>query len=178
MKEKLAKMDWARIRFGILAAILSALVAWRFQPLVRGNVDALNTIVTVFSILAGFLIAVITIVGDGAAIARGNWRRDEAALLSIRRRLTRHKLMFQVYLLVLALVFSIQLFGGGERALPWCEYVLLFLATFAFLGSLALPGQLFHERVKKLEAGIQLPPRLDRAMNGEGGGSASAASAQ
>lgn len=42
---------------------LAVLSAYFLQPLVSGNKDAINTIVTVFSILAGFLIAVITFIG-------------------------------------------------------------------------------------------------------------------
>lgn len=162
------KLDKDRLRFGGLSFVLSGLVAWKFQPLIHGNTDALNTIVTVFSILAGFLVAVITIVGDGVMLGKVSWRRDEQAISGVKRRLTRHKLMFQVYLVVLALVFAIQLHGKSADWMPWCERLMLFLATFAFLASLTMPGQLFQERIKKLESQRQpLPPRLQNALERE-----------
>ncbi len=161
-----AKLDLGRLRFGGLAFALSGLVAWKFQPLIHGNTDALNTIVTVFSILAGFLVAVITIVGDSVLLGKENWRRDDQSISIVKRRLTRHKIMFQIYLVVLALVFAIQLHGKSTDWMPWCERVMLFLATFAFLASLTMPGQLLQERVKKLESQrAPLPPKLQRALD-------------
>jgi hypothetical protein len=156
-------VDFARVRFGSLSLILSVLVAYKFQPLIHHNTDALNTIVTVFSILAGFLVAVITIVGDGVLIGKASWRKDDAAINGVKRRLTRHKVMFQVYLSVLAMVFVIQLYGKNGPGIPLCESVMLFLATFAFIGSLTMPGQLFKERMKKLESQRLLPPRIGEA---------------
>ncbi|MCU1073261.1 hypothetical protein JAK55_18975 [Stenotrophomonas maltophilia] len=164
----MGKIDKDRLRFGGLSLVLSGLVAWKFQPLIHGNTDALNTIVTVFSILAGFLVAVITIVGDGVLLGRASWRRDEYAISGVRKRLTRHKLMFQIYLVVLALVFAIQLHGKSTDWMPWCERLMLFLASFAFLASLTLPGQIFQERIKKLESQRgPLPQRLQEALKGE-----------
>ncbi|HEP1206597.1 TPA: hypothetical protein QEN11_06835 [Stenotrophomonas maltophilia] len=164
----MGKIDKDRLRFGGLSLVLSGLVAWKFQPLIHGNTDALNTIVTVFSILAGFLVAVITIVGDGVLLGRASWRRDEQAISGVRKRLTRHKLMFQIYLLVLALVFAIQLHGKSADWMPWCERLMLFLASFAFLASLTLPGQIFQERIKKLESQRgPLPQRLQKALEPE-----------
>jgi len=161
----LSKLDMGRLRFGGLAFVLSGLVAWKFQPLIHGNTDALNTIVTVFSILAGFLVAVITIVGDGVLLGKESWRRDEQSIALVKKRLTRHKIMFQIYLVVLALVFAIQLHGKSADWMPWCERGMLFLATFAFLASLTMPGQLLQERVKKLESQrMPLPPKLQRAL--------------
>ncbi|MBH1548776.1 hypothetical protein I5U02_02185 [Stenotrophomonas maltophilia] len=164
----MGKIDKDRLRFGGLSLVLSGLVAWKFQPLIHGNTDALNTIVTVFSILAGFLVAVITIVGDGVLLGRASWRRDEHAISGVRKRLTRHKLMFQIYLVVLALVFAIQLHGKSTDWMPWCERLMLFLASFAFLASLTLPGQIFQERIKKLESQRgPLPQRLQEALKPE-----------
>lgn len=166
MSEKFQKLDFNRLRFGLLALLLSGLVAWRAQPFVHGNSDALNTIVTVFSILAGFLVAIITIVGDAASLGRASWRRDEYLLRSFKQRLTRHKLMFQVYLVVLALVFIVQIVGTDGLLTVWYERAMLFLATFAFISSLTLPGQLFQERIdqasKQHEA--NLPKKLKEAI--------------
>jgi len=101
-------------------------------------------------------------------LGKVSWRRDEQAISGVKRRLTRHKLMFQVYLVVLALVFAIQLHGKSADWMPWCERLMLFLATFAFLASLTMPGQLFQERIKKLESQRQpLPPRLQNALERE-----------
>ena len=41
------------------------------------NSDAKTTIVTVLTVLAGFMIAIITVLGDPASIPDGSWRMVE-----------------------------------------------------------------------------------------------------
>tara|TARA_B100001093_G_scaffold462893_1_gene478502 strand:+ start:247 stop:402 length:156 start_codon:yes stop_codon:yes gene_type:complete len=43
---------------------VSGVIGYHFQPLISNNPDAVNTVVTIFSILAGFLIAVITFIAE------------------------------------------------------------------------------------------------------------------
>ena len=60
--------DWWRIGKLVAAIGVSAAVGYWFQPLVAKNKDAVNTVVTIFSILAGFLIAVITLIAQAEAL--------------------------------------------------------------------------------------------------------------
>ncbi|HVI24579.1 MAG TPA: hypothetical protein VM576_00055 [Xanthomonadaceae bacterium] len=166
MRKLFSKLD-ARVRFGVLAAILSVLVSYRGQPYLHQHPDALNTIVTVFSILAGFLVAIISIVGDSASLGRASWRRDQYLVEGVRRRLIRHKLLFQLYLVILGLVFLLQLIGLKDEVVIWYERAILFLASFAFLVSLALPEQLMSERLRKVERdAVSPPPNLSRQSEG------------
>lgn len=65
MVAKSGNRDWWRLGKLAGAVIVSAAVGYFFQPMVAHNTDAVNTVVTIFSILAGFLIAVITLIAEG-----------------------------------------------------------------------------------------------------------------
>ena len=83
---------------GLLVILLTLVFG---ESLTRGNKDALNIMVTVFSILAGIMIAVITVLGDPSALYGGSWRIANAHHREIRRRLGRLALLFYVYLMVI-----------------------------------------------------------------------------
>ena len=51
------------LRF-LLIACISAFLAWKGQPFVHGNEKAVDLVVNVFAILAGFLIAIMTLFSD------------------------------------------------------------------------------------------------------------------
>ncbi|MDD2998746.1 MAG: hypothetical protein PHV05_06750 [Candidatus Riflebacteria bacterium] len=87
---------------------LSAIGAYFCQPLISNNEQAQNIIITVFSILAGFLIAIITFIGEQISIYSQNkesWRMLEGRRPIIQKKLIEHKLLFWIYMIVLLLIF-------------------------------------------------------------------------
>ena len=75
------------------------------QPYVRDNADAVLIIITVLTVFAGFLVAIITILGDpsddpGGQLAGRRIRRDNT-----EARLITHKWLFLVYLIAIGLLF-------------------------------------------------------------------------
>src|SRR5574337_1653524 len=85
--------------------VVSALAAWFLQPSYHNNANAIMVAATVFSVLAGFLIAVIAITADERSLRGHNWRQDVVYLELIRTDVRRHRNLFVLYLLVLLLVF-------------------------------------------------------------------------
>lgn len=135
---------------------ISVFFAWQFQPKYHDNSNALSVLVTVFSILAGFLVAVMAIVGSERALKGRNWRQDTFYLLHVKQDLQRHSALFYLYLLVLALSFLASLNLGWPALIQVSvEGVLLFLACLAMLLSFSLPGQLTRRHVSDLEAAIK-----------------------
>jgi len=138
-----------------ICAISAAFLSFVFRPSFHGNETAANVLVTIFSVLAGFMIAVIAIAADGAILRRKDWRQDAFYLSEARKQLTRYRLMFHIYLIVPALVFLAQLelswYPGTQAAV---EYLLLFLAAFALLWSFSLPGEMTQAYVRKLKQAI------------------------
>ena len=143
----IAKGRVAYFSFSALTGLAAAI--WG-QPLIHCNQDAANIIVTVFSVLAGFLVAMIALIGDpSAAAARGSWRFTELNRQGVAQRLARNRWMFVLYLLTLALVFAASLckmVDGSicymDSILSWIERIYLGLAVTAFLLSFRLPWAL------------------------------------
>ncbi|MBJ2150595.1 hypothetical protein [Paracoccus sp. IB05] len=134
------RVAWVRILVGVLLLLTSGLGAYVFQPLISGKTDAINIVVTVFSILAGFLIAVITFIGDPG---RASWKQLQMRRPEVRRRLMRHELLFYLYLLTLAVAMSLYLIPKElEQVLLWAERLFLFFAIMVFLVSFGLPSSL------------------------------------
>ncbi|MDY0186194.1 MAG: hypothetical protein RBR43_10000 [Desulfuromonadaceae bacterium] len=150
------QVDIAKIRLGISAAILAGLASYFGQPLIHGNEQAVNVIVTVFSVLAGFLVAIIAIVGDPVLLPPGTWRAAELERGKLNSRLVRHKWLFTLYLLTLGMVFFALLLKDGDPCLVlWLERGFLFSGVFAFVLSLALPGSLMKVQRERIDAVIE-----------------------
>lgn len=157
------KPHWPIISLLIVAVGVGVIAAIWGQPLIHDKPDAIQLLVTIFSILAGFLVAIIALLGD-PFLPSGTWRAKEYSRPKIRHRLTRHKYLFYCYLLVLALIFcSILLHDDQSEWVEWLERAYLFFAAFAYVMSLSLPlslSRLQEERLEKLieesrrEAGI------------------------
>ncbi|MFX7620842.1 hypothetical protein ABTJ52_20855, partial [Acinetobacter baumannii] len=63
--------------FILICAAASWAAAFFGHPLLRENPDAVTVIVTVMTVFAGFLVAIITVLGDPAMIPDGSWRIAE-----------------------------------------------------------------------------------------------------
>lgn len=122
------------------------------HPLIDGNKDATSVIVTVFSILAGFLIAIMTLLGDQSVIP-GSWRISELKRRSIKVKLIRQKWLFYLYLMTLVLIFASSLV---EKKYPevsdLLERIYFSCSVTAFLLSFRLPSTLMQVQMERVEA--------------------------
>lgn len=142
-------IDWRRILFFLGAAFVSGWCGWHGQPLVHDNNDARSMITDVFSILAGFLMTVLTLLIEPKPTAK-IWREAAAKKTTFVNRIIRYKWLFMLYLSVLGLVFAANLLSKGQgdpSVLVWIEKFYLALATLAFIISLTLPNQLMQLQV-------------------------------
>lgn len=150
------KLSWQKITYVVICIATSVFFAWQFQPKYHGNSNALSVLVTVFSILAGFLVAVMAIVGSERALKGNNWRQDTFYLTRVKQDLQKHSALFYLYLLVLALSFLAALdLGWANPIQAGLEGILLFLACLAMMLSFSLPGQLTKRHVSALETAIK-----------------------
>ena len=150
-----AKTDWWRLLKIGLAVVVSAFVGYRFQPMVANNTDAVNTVVTIFSILAGFLIAVITFIAEPTLKQAKNWQELQLMKDTIRRQLFRQKILFFLYLLTLGIALAMFLTPETmTEVLRWMQMVFLGLATFVFLASFTLPSSLMKIQLERYEAAL------------------------
>lgn len=146
------KLSVRKIGMFVCCVALSGAFAWYFQPKYHQNSNALTVLVTVFSILAGFLIAVMAIVANERALRGRSWKQNVFYLQRIRSELWRHSMLFYLYLVVLVLSFLAELLPGLSGSFRiGTERVLLFLACLAMLLSFMLPRHLTRRHIDDLE---------------------------
>lgn len=135
------------------AVIVSGAVGYFLQPMVAKNTDAVNTVVTIFSILAGFLIAVITLIAEPTLKQAKNWQELQLMKKTVHRKLFRQKLLFFLYLITLGVALGTFLVPDEQlKLMLWLERSFLALATFVFLASFGLPGSLMKIQMERYEA--------------------------
>lgn len=142
-------IDWRRLLFFLGAAFVSGWCGWHGQPLVHENNDARSMITDVFSILAGFLMTVLTLLIEPKPTAK-IWREAAATKTTFVNRIIRYKWLFMLYLIILGMVFAANLLEKNKdlaTTLIWLERVYLSFATLAFIISLTLPNQLMQLQV-------------------------------
>lgn len=150
--EREQRISKRKVLYAVLSVVIAGYFAWRFQPRYHDNANALTVLVTVFSILAGFLVAVMAIVGSERALRGNTWKQNTYYLTQVKKDLRRHAILFYLYLMILALAFlaSLNLRWPGLIQVG-IECFLLFLACLAMLASFSLPGQLTQRHITDLE---------------------------
>ena len=144
MKRKVA---YGRIVFGVTGLIVGCIVFWRIS---YGSVEAIRTLVTVFSILAGMLIAILTMLGNPESIFPGNWRIASVHRRELKRLLRRYTWLIYIYLIVIAMAFAGSLdteFSGSKIM----KRLALALGSAALVWSFALPNVIYRAQINRLD---------------------------
>ncbi len=147
--------------FIALCMIAGAVGAYYCQPFVDPNSDAILIIITVFTVFAGFLVAIIAVLGDPALLPEGSWRAAESRRDTVERRLIWHSWLFTAYLVTIALLFvgvmlsKVQLAANHMWIKEWIERGYLFIGITSFLLSLALPWTLTTIQRRRVDAEIE-----------------------
>jgi hypothetical protein len=161
------KISCFKVVVAIALIFSAAAAAYFFQPRYHANDEALASLVSIFSILAGFLAAIMAVVANDRALKGRTWRHDSFYLLEVKKELSKHQLLFYMYLITLALAFFCQL--GKETAWPlqeWFERLLMFIAFLSMCMSFALPARLTKRQVQDLEKVIS--DRMEKQTNKRG----------
>ncbi|KTG26278.1 hypothetical protein AWR38_00485 [Idiomarina sp. WRN-38] len=136
----------------LILLILASISAYVLQPWYAESDRASIIIVSVFSMLSGFLLAVMAVVANDKSLRGRNWREKTYYLQSISDELLRHQMTFYVYLLTLVAVFAASVSGTWcSNAQKLAQYALLFLASIGIALSFRLPAELKkrHETMLK-----------------------------
>lgn len=135
-------------------------------PPVSDNSDLVVIITTVFAVFAGFLIAIIAVIGDPSLIPEGSWRVAENRRDTIDKRLVWHTYLFMMYLFTIALLFvgiMIREVTSSGSVIDWrnlIERAYLFFGVTSFLLSFALPWSLKGIQSARVEAEIRRRRKL------------------
>jgi general stress protein CsbA len=157
------EISWRKVVTFLIAVPLAAVFAWHAQKGYHENPDAILVVVTVFSILAGFLVAILALIADERSLRGRTWRHDKIYFQMIKRDLRLHRNMFYLYLVVLSFAFvaSLKLTKTGmdpciaEEIERWLELIVLFLGALAMVWSFSLPGRLMRRHIDALNAQIK-----------------------
>jgi hypothetical protein len=142
-------------------AIAGAVGAYYWQPYIDPNSDAVLIVITVFAVFAGFLIAIISVLGDPALLPEGSWRAAEMRRDTVERRLIWHSWLFTAYLVTIALLFTGVVLSKArldENHLwikEWIERGYLFIGISAFLFSFALPWTMRTIQRRRVDTEIE-----------------------
>ncbi len=141
---------------------LSAVAAFYGQPLVHENGDAVLIIITVMTVFAGFLVAIITIIGDPSMLPDGSWHAAEMRRDKIEAQLTRHIWLFVFYLISIGLLFIGVLVNNkaaphivSEESKIWIERAYMFFAVASFFFTFGLPRALWKFQMSRVDAVIR-----------------------
>jgi hypothetical protein len=103
--------QWKKYRnktvFLFFTLLISGFLAATLQPVL--NEKALDILVNIYSILAGFLIGVIALIGDPSSLPSGSWRIAEASTKNVFRNLQGTRNLLTVCLITLFCIFIYKL---------------------------------------------------------------------
>ena len=135
--------------------------AYYGQPLAHENSDAILIIITVMAVFAGFLVAIVTILGDPAMIPDGTWRIAEGRRENIEAKLITHIWLFVFYLIAIGLLFVGALLNKAPEAMVsaewkmWIERLYLFFGVTSFLFTFGLPYSLLKFQIARIDSEIE-----------------------
>jgi hypothetical protein len=145
--------------FIFICMVLGAVASYFGQPFLTENADATVILITTFTVFAGFLIAIIAIIGDPVMIREGSWRTAEAGRSKMEARLIWHAWLFVIYLVTIGLMFVgvivSKAFEHQHGAWNlWIERAYLFFGATSFLFTFALPTMLMQMQRERYDAEI------------------------
>lgn len=170
MKRKISRV---KILSTILVVEVSGAFAYFFHDSYHNNSNAVTVVTAAFSILAGFLVAVLGIGWDERVIRSKSWRSSAVELQLIRKDIRKHQAMFYLYLTVLVLALASSLDFKFMQIDQCIDFSVLFLSCVAMIYSFRLPGYLMRRNMAELDRIVRERQEREtstRAGGGESGG--------
>lgn len=137
------------------ALVVAWVAAYYGQQFVMGSSDAILILVTVITVFAGFLVAIITVLGDPALLPAGSWRIVENRRASIEADLIRHTWLFVFYLFSIGFLFVGAVAKGAPLPDPvkiWLTRAYLFFGISSFLFTFGLAASLLKYQMARYDA--------------------------
>ena len=151
--------DWRRLALILGGIVPAAFLLWLGPAFSEGATSAtLGILATVFAILAGFLMAVITMLGDPRSVFVGSWRTASAHRRQIRNALKRFIMLFYAYLITIFAAFGAALFEAyapGSICASWARHIALSLGSATLVWSFSLPIVIFKTQMNRLDEEVE-----------------------
>lgn len=142
------------LTLGVASA--AGILSWLFvAPMAVDNEKAQDILVTLFSILAGFIIAIMTLLGE-QSLRLGGWSRTRIDADANRRRLDRQQQLFWLYLLTLSVILAGRLLHAKHAQLSAeMQRAGFAMASAALVISFVLPAALRGAQVARMDAAVE-----------------------
>jgi hypothetical protein len=150
-----------RILFILICLVCSFIATQLICPLIGNSEEIISILITVITVFAGFLVAIVTILGDPSSIPRGSWRVAENKREKYELSIKRHQLIFIVYLVAIAGLFvGAVVHGSGKDVVSdeikgRIQKIYLFLSVFSFFLTFSLPFGLGRLQIERIDAEIE-----------------------
>jgi len=145
----------------LFCAILSLYISFSVCPYIGENSDIVGIVTTVITVFAGFLVAILTIIGDASSIPNGNWRIAENRRDSFEYRIIAHQWLFFIYMLSIAFLFAGYVVQKADKSVISMEtreiikYLYLFFSIFSFFLTISLPYSLGKMQLDRIDREIE-----------------------
>ena len=156
-----------RLMLLTVTAVVPIVLLTRIGPPPVGTetTTALRIMTTIIAILAGFLMGVITMLGDPRGIFRGNWRIASAHGREIKGSLVRLLIFLYMYLVAISVAFAAALFDAYAPS-SYCtavaHHIALIAGTVTLLWSFGLPAVLFRVQQERLADEVEYRKEQDQ----------------
>lgn len=146
-----------KVAFIFLCAAIGLVGAYYAHPYAKDNADLVLVVGTVFTVFAGFLVAIITILGDPTLVPGDDWKLVEVRRNRIERRIIQHVWLLMAYLVTIAILFVSVVLEKVPKELvsdkikETIDFVYLFVGITSFCLSFALPFALLSGQMSRLD---------------------------
>jgi hypothetical protein len=154
------RIAWGRIVYAFVSVIISGFLTYKFSAYLNNTAEIITVIAAIFSILAGVLIAVVSILGDPSMLMDQSWRHTYLSAKEIQRKLQRNIDIFALYIAILVTLFVFAMLEDRTTGFfRIVQAVQFFLTTVGFFASLSLPIALVKIQRDRLDAAIKSAQR-------------------
>ena len=147
-------IDYRRVAFILIGIALGMITLVFGDKLTTGNIEALRILVSIFTILAGIMIAVIIAVGAPENLFKGTWRIAKLHQWQKEIIIYRYILLFYVYLVVISLAFISALLAKvttHSELISYVERITISVGVSALFWSFGLPAAIFRAQKEKMD---------------------------
>lgn len=148
-------VSWSETVKGILFIVVSVLISGLTTPFLVSNKEAVSIVVTAFSILAGFLMGMVSFVTDPAGFYPGDWKILSKQKAIIETRLVRQQALFYLYLTSILFIVLALCIEDKCYLKSFLEYGFVFLTSLSFIFSFSIPRWMKIYQVEKIDVLIQ-----------------------
>lgn len=140
----------------IVSAIVSTSICYFFPLALRQSMTALEAIISIFSILAGVLVAVISIIGDPSMLLTGNWRLGFEHAKDIQKRISNYATLIAIYVVsLIGVLVLIIILDSKVTGYDFLFTAILWIVSFGLLLSIPLPYSLMAIQKERMAEEIK-----------------------